>query len=504
MGDLTRRAEAAIYDPGTEQVLTPEECLAYIKTPSNFQSFAAYVERLIHEKKIDLGGNPISDYLIQIVTEVDPDTDKSEKRRITRFIRGAWEKDEKGNYPTTLNIRRDIALKMCFALGLNEAETNDFLRKACSMYGLNVRDPQEACCFYCILAKKPYVKAKELLHKYEMFPASEEDITSDKGTQTLRGEVRNLYVESEDEFLEKFLLKNKASFTRYSRTLVRDYLELRTSLCKMIIESHLDLQSMADEETPPELDAPYKYIISAARSIADHDGAFSEVAEELEHGSDKVTAFSDFQDLITEEYEMVPDELVQRLYEATYSSSDPVSGEEFIAHIINEAVSDDLIFNEILWGVPYNWNRGNQTGPAAYGQSSISGVNTSFLSNFPKADYLSSITEGPKDRDGNENYARKRKILMLFFFMNYFYSWLVAHDAIDIDDAEAKRRFDNFYTGLNDTLADCNMVCAYLADPYDWLILKSAASYLKLDEDSDPVEFFNDVIRLSFDEDEIG
>ena len=500
MNDLTRRAQEVIDASGTEQSLSPDESLAFLKNPANFQSFAAYIERLVKEKGIDMLGMKLSDFLAKGVIGLDPSTTEPEKRRIRRFFKEtAWKIGGCGVYESLPNIRRDVAIKLCFCLKLNEIEANDFLRKACSMYGLNIRDAWEATCFYCILTAQPYTRVLDIMREYAMISPEIQTGTDveDKGTQTLKAELKTLVIGPDHDFLYDFLIPNKASFTEYSRTLVRKYSELRTSLCSMILDSHLESLSSADKEQPAEMDPPYNRLISAATALAHSDEDFREIVEDLKNGTDKLSAYEELKNAIIYKYDDVPADVAACVI--SNASDRLISSGDFVDMIANYAVTDDLLINEMLWGVPYLWNRGNQTGLSAYGRSSLSKINSSILDNFPKADYFSSILEDPVDGKGNDNVARKRKILILFYFTYYFYGWLVSYDPINLSLNERKRRYDSFYNGLNYMLSDCNMVCVYPADPYDWLILKSAAAFLKMDEDNDPIEFFNDVIRLSFD-----
>ena len=85
--------------------------------------------------------------------------------------------------------------------------------------------------------------------------------------------------------------------------------------------------------------------------------------------------------------------------------------------------------------------------------------------------------------------------------MNEFFDSLCseANYTRNADNPElAKQQYNNFYTQLNDTLIECGMAHLYPADPFDWLILKSAKALTQLDRDSDPIEYFNDILRLSF------
>lgn len=113
---------------------------------------------------------------------------------------------------------------------------------------------------------------------------------------------------------------------------------------------------------------------------------------------------------------------------------------------------------------------------------------------FPNIKYLEEFERKPEDLSKSE---KIRKIIVTLFFMDRFYDLYFIEG---IPEFQESQEYNTFYRDMDNLLIDCNLPVLYPADPFDWLILKSARAFLLLDtnEDADPVSYFNDVMELSF------
>ena len=65
--------------------------------------------------------------------------------------------------------------------------------------------------------------------------------------------------------------------------------------------------------------------------------------------------------------------------------------------------------------------------------------------------------------------------------------------------------FAEFFDGLNHLLERCRLSPLYPGNQYDWLILRSIREFEIGDpdeDDSNPIAFFNDVLEMSFSEED--
>ena len=115
------------------------------------------------------------------------------------------------------------------------------------------------------------------------------------------------------------------------------------------------------------------------------------------------------------------------------------------------------------------------------------------LSAFPRAADFSKI----KYVRGKQAFAPEtRKALLLLKFFNYCYDYMRTYSSA--------LSYESFYEELTDMLEAGHLAYLYPGDPFDWLILKSVYLFelssddYDYEEDGSPIEYFNEVIRLSF------
>lgn len=482
MATITQRAEDALRDH--ENYISPVESLEYLSKPQNFQSFAKYMERLFKEKNIEAAQENPGSYLSQIVLALEPIPD-NQKRNIKNFFSRVFQTDAQENSPKMKPIPRKIAIKLCFALGLDVDESKDFLRKACNTYSFNVRDEYEATCLYCLLTRQDYSMVLSLLKQYENASLDHVELESTHQTQIMNAVLSGSNWESNEQFLNTFLIPNKFNFIKNSRTTVQKYSELRCSLCEQIIQWNLASYEDRNDIEKAEADELLHSVKEGIIELAAKD--------------------SDFAKYIAEFSNVTTAENVLSKIEAQLRAKHPTSsqGIDTYYEFINKSVSSRQLVKQTLWGIPYIFKESQKKkkiladGEFAPRKNSL--LNDSPLMDcFPGRDPVDTLDKSALE---SSKTLTARKTIVFLCFMNEFFDNLCseANYTRNADNPElAERQYNNFYTRLNNTLIECGIAQLYPADPFDWLILKSARALTQLDRDSDPIEYFNDILRLSF------
>ena len=205
---------------------SPEAILKYLRDNSNFRTLSS----LIKDTMIDAGvcdstsddrvfKKILTNLLFQVESEWMFKVDKNSiRKRVDRWIKGEVDSIRTFNF----------AIEICYALNLDIDQTNTFLNK-CGFSSLNVRNAEHAVHYYCILNHKSLETANKLLNEFEAakynITANDTDEASDSGDGTTTTILwRNLTNwETDEAFLNSFLIPNKYRFIGYSRTSLLNY-----------------------------------------------------------------------------------------------------------------------------------------------------------------------------------------------------------------------------------------------------------------------------------------
>lgn len=496
MPTITRCAEAALIEQ--EEYISPAASLKYLNEPQNFQSFAKYMQRLIKNSDIKIEPENLGGYLSEIVLALEPVSTR-DKEIIERFFSQDFTADAQINWPKEHSDRRKIAMKLCFALNLGLDESKDFLQKVCNIYGFNVRDEYEAICLYCKCTGQDYSTVQNLLNQYEN--ASQDFVAPEHPHQTraMWYELSNPSWESNEQFLNTFLIPNKPNFTKNSRTIAQKYKELRCYLCEQIIQWNLASYEGRNDIEKAESDELFDSVKKQIKKLAAEDSDFSDYAAE----------FSD----ITKAKDVLPK--IETLLRAKYPNVVPDSNLELTQGIVryydllNDSISSYQLMYHTLWGIPFVYQATDTKTISRQGK--LVRITKSKLDICSLTDYFPS--RFPHRFPDQSPYLTARKTIILLDFLNEFFDMLCDvlsskfkyfKDSYKDPDKDPDkdlnlRLYERFYTGLNRTLKECNMHPLYPADPFDWLILKSVRAFSQINNgDVDPIEYFNEVLRLSF------
>ena len=278
MATITQRAQDALNNQ--EDYISPEESLKYLNEPQNFQSFAKYMKRLVKNASIELEPENLGGYLSKTVLALES-LPKNEQRNIKNFFEKALKTDEQGNPLKMTPIDRKLAMKLCFAFKLNIKDSEDLLRKACNTYGFNVRDAYEATCFYCILTGQDYSKVQSLLEQYNNASLDHVALEEAHQTQVMKAVLAGSNWESNEQFLNTFLIPNKLNFTKTSRTTAQKYRELRCYLCEQIIQWNLASYEERNDNEKAESDELFNSVKEQISKLASEDPDFADYVAEF-------------------------------------------------------------------------------------------------------------------------------------------------------------------------------------------------------------------------------
>ena len=122
-----------------------------------------------------------------------------------------------------------------------------------------------------------------------------------------------------------------------------------------------------------------------------------------------------------------------------------------------------------------------------------------FFDSFTNRHFFTKYENNPAN--GDLSRISIRKTIILLYYLNYAYASTGKLSSLD-NMGEFELGFDNFIVNLNNILGKCQLGKLYLANQYDWLILKSVV-YLDTHpdeyyEDELPSQYLNDILDLSF------
>lgn len=153
---------------------------------------------------------------------------------------------------------RDEVIAICFALGLDFSNTNVFLNKS-GHAALNIRDAEDATYTYCLVNHRPLSAAKRILIEYHRAVQNEEKAVEETVSESLScGNTTSLLMnqiikescwENDNDFLEKFLLVNKSSFTSYSKTALNEYLKLANPIYLFALKYLMTVPNHEEQQT---------------------------------------------------------------------------------------------------------------------------------------------------------------------------------------------------------------------------------------------------------------
>ena len=404
----------------------------------------------------------------------DPRSDEKKVRR--------WFKDE------CAITHRETAVEICFVLGLDEKDTAEFLYK-CGFHGFNARNAEDAIYLYCILNRRKYSDAQALMYDYcravytgtvpepsVQAPEIPHGQTTVILEQTLLGDSD---WDSDEAFLQTFLLPNKERFTGFSKTADAAYHKLKNRVYLTVIlwqmEEENRRNSWTAEADCSEKDVPFIWRFRAACEMnTDSSGVRKLPKQPLPK-----KALKDYLNA------------AEQIAREQLPSEDP-EVQKSLSELLDYVMSSEENFIRTV--LPVLTDENNR--PRKYKESEIG---KTVLHEFPNGKKLKALEKMPSALYSG---VAGRKAILLMYYLDFVYKWSVRINDMDYDwDTDEELSFSAFLDGANALLETCRLPLLYPANRFDWLILYSVQQFVLYDldpDDEDPVQAFREVLRVSF------
>lgn len=520
MGKVTKMAYRAVTD---EQALlnefsTPESVLDYLRNENEPEAINIF----LHSKEAFRGLSSVLKYIMLkagICNESDPDSRFADKL-YEMLLKQDSECGNAGNRKKitvsrwingeTLSIRhRDSVIEICFALGLDLSLTNELLNK-CGYNSLNVRNAAEATYMYCILNHCPFSAAKELISKYAAWNADTIIANNNdnaraaavhSGSTTMILEQQLIEAsswESDDLFLESFLISNKPKFINYSSTTEQYYYRWKNILFTTVIydelRKELTLIEINEEAVVPGTDLNILQAFrNALRKYQDEfvpeDAAMLLVTSVLRKANGMLNKKMDN-----------ALEVVNTIRETIFHLED-MEAQRYFALFLSDIMSTKDILKYALYSIRTNDGRfRHYTGVGG------SNLQMSVMKEFPRFEYFAGYERDPGITDRG---MTVRKLFVVMYYITYSYEFSKEFYIRDFrSDVFDELGFYGFMEDLNEILQKCHLPLLYPANQFDWLILRCirqfeiGEDYEEIDyENDDPIALFNRVLAYSFGDD---
>ena len=500
MGSITQLAYNAITDDQIlmDKLSTPEQVLDYLQDEHNFKDLSSLLKETILNAGYCADNSSVaelSNTLFNLLIKQDVDCNNETKRNKNKIVR--WMTGE----TKTIRYRFD-AIEICFALGLDVASSNDFLRK-CGFVSFSIRDAEDTTYLYCLLNHRPLSAALQIIDQYnKQTSIKTSNKAIDRGYEHSGHTTVILYNqlfgnsswENDKDFLSTFLIPNKDKFIGYSYTAQKKYLNLKNILFLTVFidavanENHLVLERL---EFPNDSDIRQEDISvslatrSALRKFSNPNSVLFPSNKMLK---DDMSNARDVLIDIRRIAESNVNDNVQK--EIGCFCNDIMKMEGLLKYVINSIISKDRRIRE-------------------YSKSKLKNT---VMKEFPTDKTFAKYESAPNLNMGLS--VRKAIILMYYIAYAYEYSSFLFGDDYQYtpisffrpnNSANASDEFNmgfvEFMEGLDSILSECGLSQLYPANQFDWLILRSIRNYEVSDyegETGNPIAFFNDVLAYSF------
>lgn len=461
------------------EMSSPEEILEYIKDDSNFKSLAdLMLETTQLSGKVSKDAtkgdciNTLTSLLIKQAEDCGINAKKETvQKKVTRWFNG---------YEKSQSIKkRESAIEICFALGLDISKSNVFLNK-CGFSIFNVRLAEDSIYMFCILNGKSLKDANDLMAKYSEYEITEESddyseyASSDSKTFIMEQNLlSNSSWESEDEFLNTYLLPNKSKFIGYSTTTLKKYYELKNTLALLRYRECINY-GKRDENDNIILDMSDTNIVKICNAVKKIDNSIS---------------FSSAEELIG---------VMNNIIIKIFSGSLDIDEQIHISEVLSEVMSLGYLLRTIL----YSMDNNNIDNYELRNHKDYSLENTA-LKNFPTDNSFSDLEKDPMNITSNNMKARKMIILMYYIIFAYESSINSEENNLYDSPVISQYGFMEFWESMDKILAQCRLQQLYPANQFDFLILRSIEEFSFSDYDietDDPIGLFNDILQLSYEE----
>lgn len=224
-----------LFDELAETYITEEESQKFLmENKENFMTFSKGIKRELAK----LGCSGPDDVLY-----------KEFYKRLKDHGVAPTDKTSKSWFYGTSAIKRENAIKVCFALEFSNDQAKIFLNDVCSENDFVFRDAHEIIFYYCLKYNKSFSDALELYKKYNDLPLlsnTKENIS----TKILKQDFIEL--PNNDEYLLTLLQINKQEFEVKSKTAYEWYRNLKNILIDQIEKDPDYIRNISEIKKSPD------------------------------------------------------------------------------------------------------------------------------------------------------------------------------------------------------------------------------------------------------------
>ena len=485
----------------------PDSIIDYLCDNSNFRTLSSLIKETMINADICTENEEdkiFIDTLIDLLEKINPEYkgNDSVKKRVRRWINGEIESIESF----------DEAIEVCYALGLDIDNTNVFLNK-CGFSSLSVRNAKHAVHYYCIINRKSLEDAQKLLTAYnnagfteakKETPAVEQSQGSTTTVILWRGLLTDW--ESDDAFINSFLVPNKCNFIGYSNRALFNYFRIKNIfLTTIFIElAQSDRESVLKDGDIEQNFNQDNYLLqfklrSAANKNAKKSNveAFSELSDKilgkLKYTKIPAKAGSVTCQAITED----AIEAFSKMKKLAIDTSD-IDLQITLSDLLTDIMTIEGTYKTVLKSLI-----GGKDGRIRPLKKDLLDEFAPVMKCFPTPKSFSKYEEKPQLVD---SVLSARKILILMYFIIFCYEYVVYNYRSLKNYPEGTTylfkdlKFSDFIKQTNSALVECSLSSLYPPNQFDCLILMNVRRFETTDEDEiyEPLGFFNEVLKLMF------
>ena len=411
--------------------------------------------------------------------------------------------------------KRENALKIAYALGMSLEQTDEFLTK-CGFAILQARSALDAIHMCCLAKHVPYCEARELydlwLEEAEPSNPKQEQESDVENTELLGSEKYDGSAEitvtrrienkidsvikenwSKEEFLNQYLIPKRELFENYSHRALTEYYTIKNLLTLNILKYETKWYSNddrsikkvgklikdSDDNKLIQESFPYAWRIWSAL----YDEQLDNKAQmEAAFGTSTLhTLFLDKENRFTPSKAKSVVDCMEKAVKKRNNESDQL----YFSGLFKKIISNESLAAQTLSSITEKRKRADGIGKSSKLPEK---VRKNFFSRF----VFNEIEANPSTMYETDQF---RKAILLISYMLYGYQWvmkmnhipvsMVVSSIVELDDV---LDFETFYNTLNNTLHKCRLGSLYVANPFDWLVLRAFKECEELDE-----RFANDI-----------
>ena len=498
---------------------TPESFIEYMSEPEHFKTLRSIlIEKMAEAQKCTIvdSEKQIYDNLIILLGNTNSDNKKNEtyRKKVKRWINGGSGSIE----------HFSDAIQICYALDLNLEQTNVFLND-CGFSSLSARNAEHAVHYYCLSKKskgtnKTYEDAIKLLEKYNEAEVIETDVpvstnkdNTNSSTTVVLWKGLKANWDSDEKFLDTYLIPNKKKFIGYSKQAQLNYFTAKNLFISKIITQYAEETKLDDDFNYECYRFQYKYR-STLRKYRKYQGTnkaallLQSVLNQLKYPSiPKEWTTSQIENARkpkfqpnSDTYRIIIEETKQSLIPIRDSilDMDDIESQKEMNLFLTSVMTIEGIYKKVLDSMIDDTDRIRSI------KKDVNKKIQPVMKCFPTPKSIKKYEDNPYLSD---DVLSARKFLVLMYFCIFCYERCAYYDIIEGNNTNDYSFFFSdfslreFMKITNHALVQSSLARFSKFNQFDLLILYNVRKIetTPVGELDNPISFFNDILQLMFD-----